>query len=105
MGPPASRGIARVPRYSGIPSEVAAAVAWLCAPDSGAITGSWAGKQRREADEIALALLGRTGRSATRVAESLAEGLKKVRLPEGDWAARYVESTERVMLLASLTPR
>lgn len=72
---------------------------------SGAVVFSWGEKQRREADEIAIALLERTGRSADDVARNLASGLKKDRLPEGDWAERYAESAGRVALLAALPPR
>lgn len=63
---------------------------------AGALTGSWAEQQRREADDIEVALLVRTGRSVAGVAKSLAGGLKRDRLPEGDWTIRYNESAERV---------
>lgn len=71
----------------------------------GALMGSWAADQRREADEIALALLERTGRTATAVAQSLASGLKQDKLPDGQWATRYAESVARIALLAELPPR
>ena len=72
---------------------------------SGVLVRSWAGEQRREADEIAVALLDRSGRPASRVAQSLAAGLRTDILPEGDWATRYAESAVRVALLAQLPPR
>jgi Zn-dependent protease with chaperone function len=71
----------------------------------GALTRSWAAEQRREADEIAVALLERAGRPAATVAESLATGLRLDRLPEGEWATRYAESAARVAALAELPPR
>jgi Zn-dependent protease with chaperone function len=71
----------------------------------GALMRSWAAEQRREADEIAVALLERTGRTATAVAQSLASGLKQDKLPDGEWATRYAESVARVALLAELPPR
>jgi predicted Zn-dependent protease len=72
---------------------------------SNALMQTWAEQQRREADEIALALLVRTGRSVASVAKSLASGLKKERLPEGDWAVRYHESANRVGLVARSAPQ
>ncbi len=71
----------------------------------GALMQTWAAEQRREADDIAVALLERTGRSAAVVAKSLAAGLKHVRLPGGEWSARYSESAARVALLAEMPPR
>lgn len=72
---------------------------------SNALMGTWAEQQRREADEIALALLVRTGRSVANVAKSLAEGLKAEGLPAGDWATRYHESARRVAAFAQTTPQ
>ncbi len=72
---------------------------------SGALKGSWATQQRREADEIALALLERTGLPARSVALSLESGVNRARLPDDDWGARYFESTQRVALIAAATPR
>jgi hypothetical protein len=72
---------------------------------SGALMSSWATEQRREADDIAMALLERSGRPAQVVARSLDTGIRKDRLPEGTWAARYAESAARVALLAELPPR
>lgn len=63
---------------------------------SGALMGSWAEQQRREADEIALALLVRAGRSPTNVALALSGGMKKELLPENDWSTRYFESAARI---------
>jgi hypothetical protein len=71
----------------------------------GALMHTWAADQRREADDIAVALLERTGRPAEAVARSLASGLKQDKLPDGEWAARYAESVARVALLAELPPR
>lgn len=71
----------------------------------GVLVRTWAAEQRREADDIAVALLERTGRSAASVAQSLAQGLRQDRLPSGDWASRYAESAARVALLAELPPR
>jgi Zn-dependent protease with chaperone function len=72
---------------------------------SNALMQTWAEQQRREADEIALALLVRTGRSVASVAHSLANGLKRDRLPESDWAVRYHESAGRVALVAQAAPQ
>ena len=71
---------------------------------SGALTGGWAEQQRREADEIAIALLVRSGRSVASVAKSLASGYKKDRLPEDEWATRFAESAGRVATVASSAP-
>jgi Zn-dependent protease with chaperone function len=72
---------------------------------SGALMGSWAEQQRREADEIAVALLVRAGRSPGDVARALNGGLRKDLLPEGDWAKRYLESAERVAAAATSEPK
>ncbi|MSP97517.1 MAG: hypothetical protein EXR29_09920 [Betaproteobacteria bacterium] len=92
---------------------------------SGALMRSWAAAQRREADEIAVALLEVSGRPAAEVAIALANGLRRDMLtrqlrtnalreteprmneswPDTDWAERYFESAERVALLADLPPR
>lgn len=72
---------------------------------SGAMMGSWAGEQRREADEIAVALLVRTGRTVYGVGRSLARGLKTERLPEDEWTTRYKESAERVASVAETGPQ
>jgi hypothetical protein len=72
---------------------------------SGALMGSWAEQQRREADEIALALLVRAGRSPSSVSRALAGGLRKDLLPEGDWSARYLESAARVAVAAAQEPK
>lgn len=71
---------------------------------SGAMMGSWASEQRREADEIALALLVRSGRSVAGVARSLDSGLKKHLLTDDGWAARYAESAGRVAAVAQAGP-
>ena len=72
---------------------------------SGALVVSWGEKQRREADEIALGLLVRTGRSVASVAGSLAGGYKKDRLPDSEWAARFEESAARVAVAAAASPQ
>lgn len=72
---------------------------------SGALVGSWAEEQRREADEIAVALLVRTGRSPVEVAQALDTGIRKDLLPEGEWAARYLESASRVTASAGTGPK
>ena len=72
---------------------------------SGALKSSWATQQQREADEIALALLARTGLPAPDVALGLETGVKRARLPDDEWGARYVESTQRVALIAASPPR
>ena len=88
-----------VPGFSLVVKFLASAVG------GGALMRTWAAEQRREADDIAVALLERAGRSAASVARSLAEGLKEDRVPNGDWATRFAESAARVALLAELPPR
>ncbi|MEO8204485.1 MAG: M48 family metalloprotease [Betaproteobacteria bacterium] len=66
---------------------------------SGAVTSGWAEDQRREADEIALALLARTGRLAGRVARHLA-AVKRDPQSEDAWTVRLNESVQRVAQLA-----
>ena len=72
---------------------------------SGAMMGSWAGEQRREADEIALALLARTGRTVQGVSSSLAKGLRMERMADDEWAVRYKESAVRVAAAAEAVPK
>jgi len=67
---------------------------------SSALKGSWAADQLREADEIAVALLERTGVSAPYIALDLENGVKRVLLPDDDWGMRYLESTQRVVEMA-----
>ncbi len=67
----------------------------------GALSGSWAEQQRREADELALALLARSARSARTVALNLRMGLNLGRLPAGDWKRQLEQSTERVAAIAA----
>lgn len=71
---------------------------------SGALMVSWAEQQRREADEIAIALLMRTGRSIAGVAANLGSGYRTERMPQSDWALRYAESAGRVALAAAASP-
>jgi len=68
---------------------------------SGALKASWAADQRREADEIAIVLLSRAGLSAADVALGLEGGVRRSRMPDDDWGARYVESTQRVGTIAA----
>jgi len=68
---------------------------------SGALVVSWAEQQRREADEIALALLVRTGRSVASVAQGLAEGYDKARLAQDEWGMRFAESAGRIAIAAA----
>jgi predicted Zn-dependent protease len=67
---------------------------------SSALKGSWAADQSREADEIAVTLLERTGISAPYVALDLESGVKQKLLPEDDWGERYRESMRRVVEIA-----
>ena len=72
---------------------------------SGALKGSWATQQQREADEIAVVLLERTGLSAPSIALALKSGVKRARLPDNEWGVCYLDSTRRVALIAaSLKP-
>jgi hypothetical protein len=64
------------------------------------LTRNWAAQQRREADEIALALLERTDRSRAAVALNLRAGLSRAHLRAGGWSDQFGESIERVNLLA-----
>lgn len=72
---------------------------------SNALQRSWAAEQRREADEIAISLVERSGLSLLNVALGLESGIKRARLPEGEWGARYLDSTRRVVLLAESKAR
>ena len=69
-----------------------------------ALTRSWAKEQQREADEIAVALLERSGVPVLSVALDLESGVRRARLPDDDWGARYRESTRRVSLKAAAAP-
>jgi len=62
---------------------------------SSALTGSWAEQQQREADEIAMVLLGRAGMPASLVALELEVGIARARLPADEWGSRYLESAQR----------
>ena len=72
---------------------------------SNALMSTWAEKQQREADEIALALLVRTGRSVAGVSKSLTIGFKKDRLTDSVWATRFKESVQRVAQVAQSAPQ
>jgi Zn-dependent protease with chaperone function len=65
-----------------------------------AMTTSWAESQRREADELALALLERCQRSPISVAFSLRSGLRREHLPVNAWGVQFAQSIERVGITA-----
>lgn len=69
---------------------------------SGVLMSSWAAEQQREGDEIAIALLERAGVAASLIAIELASGIRRAKLPEGDWGARYLESAQHVARIADL---
>lgn len=68
---------------------------------AGAVRGSWAAEQAREADEIALALLSRAGVSALAVSISVRDGMDLAGESGDAWGAQYLESIRRVALVAS----
>ncbi len=70
-----------------------------------ALTGSWAAQQQGEADEIAITLLEGIGLPARSIALELDIGIRRERLPEDDWGARYLESAQRVERIAASPPR
>jgi Zn-dependent protease with chaperone function len=65
---------------------------------------TWAEPQRREADELALALLDRCQRSPAIIALNLRIGLKRERLPEDAWGVYFAQSIERVDAIALARP-
>jgi predicted Zn-dependent protease len=67
---------------------------------SSALKGTWAADQLREADEIAVTLLERTGIAAPYIALDLESGMKHKLLPDDEWGERYRESTQRVIEIA-----
>ena len=67
---------------------------------SSVLKSSWAADQLREADEIAVALLQRTGTPALHIALALETGLKRTLLPDDEWGAGYLDSTQRVVMIA-----
>jgi hypothetical protein len=71
---------------------------------SAGLTMTWAKQQRREADEIALALLERSDRSGPLIALNLRAGLNREQLRAGPWSTPFRESTEWVSLIASDQP-
>jgi Zn-dependent protease with chaperone function len=71
---------------------------------SQALKTTWAERQRREADELALALLDRCHRSPGIIALNLRAGLKRERLPEGEWGADFAQSIKRVNTVALARP-
>lgn len=64
------------------------------------VRSRWAGDQQREADELALALLDRSGLSAMSVSFALQGGTTPAWVPEGEWGVNYLASVERVGQLA-----
>jgi len=68
---------------------------------SQALMASWADGQRREADELALALLERGGRSAAMLALNLRVGFRRELLRQGQWSAHIEESIARVAATAA----
>ncbi len=71
---------------------------------SQALKASWAEGQRREADDLALALLSRTKRSPRTIALNLQSGLVRSNLPGGEWGAYFSQSVERVQAIAFVAP-
>lgn len=67
---------------------------------SQALKATWAERQRHEADELALALLDRCQRSPAIIALNLRVGLRRERLPEGEWGANFEQSINRVDAIA-----
>ncbi len=71
---------------------------------SQALKGSWAAAQQREADDIALALLARTGLPAFAVALDLQSRPMRAGLPDDSWGANYLESARYVAQVAVTQP-
>lgn len=72
---------------------------------SGVMKSKWAMQQQREADEIALTLMEHIGVAPGSVARGLEYGVKRARLPANEWGAQYLESMQRVALIAGPPPR
>lgn len=68
---------------------------------SQALMASWADGQRREADELALALLERGGRSPAMLALNLQVGFRRELLQQSQWSTHIGESIARVAALAA----
>jgi Zn-dependent protease with chaperone function len=68
---------------------------------SSMLKGSWAADQQREADSIAVLLLERAGLPVNVVAEALANGIARDRLPSDEWGTSYLESARRVAEIAA----
>jgi len=69
------------------------------------LKASWAQRQRHDADEIALALLDRSGRSPGIIAFNLKVGLNRERLPRGEWGEYFAQSAQRVTAIALAWPQ
>ena len=72
---------------------------------SQALQSSWAERQRLDADEIALVLLERSGRTPDVIAFNLRVGLKRERLPQGEWGSQFARSMARVTHIALARPQ
>ncbi|MEO8144804.1 MAG: M48 family metalloprotease [Betaproteobacteria bacterium] len=72
---------------------------------SSMLTRSWEAQQEREADDIAVTLLEHAGLPARVIAPELDSGIKHALLPDGEWAARYLDSVRRVAFIAASAPR
>ncbi len=68
------------------------------------LTRTWANQQRREADDLALALLERTDRSRAAVALNLRAGLRREQLRGGQWSLQLNESIERANVIVRVRP-
>jgi hypothetical protein len=67
---------------------------------SDSIRAGWAEQQQREADELALALLERSGISAMALSFALQDTAGPARDPDGEWDANFLASRQRVGQLA-----
>lgn len=68
---------------------------------AGAVRDSWALEQEREADDIALDLLARTGVFPMAVSHALQGGAGRLLVPEDAWGSNYLQSIQRVARIAS----
>jgi len=69
-----------------------------------ALKGSWAMVQQREADEIAIHLLQRTGTPVFEVALDLQGGAIRRGLPDDSWGAAFLDSARHVAQIAVTQP-
>jgi hypothetical protein len=68
---------------------------------AGVVRDSWALEQEREADEIALDLLARTGVFPMAVSHALQGGAARLLVPEDAWGSNYLQSIQRVARIAA----